>query len=101
MRSRILPPPVSLVSAGMSGFWGSEPFVVMIASEAPSPVVAESAVPPEQADRPRAKTAGTASQVLLRFMKTPLIRWVDPASFRHKCSSSLSGPESDLPLQTP
>src|SRR5215207_9068949 len=38
MLSMILPPPVSLVLAGISGFCGSEPFAVTIAVGSPSGV---------------------------------------------------------------
>ncbi len=46
MLSMILPPPVSLVFAGINGFCGSEPFAVMIAVESPEGVSPPSAEHP-------------------------------------------------------
>jgi hypothetical protein len=70
----ILPPPVSVVFVGISGFCGSEPFVVMIALGSPAEPVGSSPplVQPESARAPAAARAMAATPILLIFNVPPV-----------------------------
>src|SRR3954470_20597888 len=78
MASRIFPPPTSLVLVGMSGFWGSEPFVVMIALE--SPAGASSPPPVLQPDRMSAPAAARAMAATpnLLVLNVPPVKRASP-----------------------
>jgi hypothetical protein len=69
--SRILPPPTSLVLVGISGFSGSEPFVLMMAVLSPPPDALGEPLPlpeqPARASPPATSSAMPARAILLRF----------------------------------